>query len=375
MTDHDGEARSYRIVRQVGVTAWTIIGLLVLLVVGISLLAGLSELMLPLAFAVMLGAAMYPLARRLQQWMKPAPAAAVVLGGSLVAVGAVIVFTVRNVVQQTGEIAAQIDHSLDEIATNTDSVGLDAAALEALRKAVAAAGALIAKGLLTLVVGGVGAIAGFVAGTVLAILIGYYMLKDGPLIKDWLVRQFPDSLQAEVDDYLHTGVLAIRSYWAGRSVLSACVTVVIVVASVMMGLPLIGTIAVVNFLGGYVPYLGAFIGGGLATLLAYADGGLRQALVMLFVVLVTNLLLENLLEPKIMSDRLSIHPLVVLLATTVGGIVGGMVGLILAVLVIDLVRRLRVSGLAEAIPEKVKSLTENAVGTEDAVGTKNAVGD
>ena len=114
-----------------------------------------------------------------------------------------------------------------------------------------------------------------------------------------------------------------------------------------------------------MPYLGAFLGGGLATLLAVADGGLSQGVVMLAIVLACNLLLENVLEPMIMSDKLSIHPLVVLLATTFGGIVGGMVGLILAVpvavLVIDLVRRLRSSGVGARLPEQVRSLQERVV--------------
>jgi predicted PurR-regulated permease PerM len=355
------------VTRQVGVTAWTVIGLLILLLVLVVALAAVSELALPLVFAVMLGAALYPLAQRLQQWLKPAAAALVVLCGSLAGIGIVVVFTVRNVLHETGELTAQIDKAINNLGSTTDAIGLDAAALEALRKAITGAALLIGKGLLTLVVGGVGALTGFVAGIVLAVLIGYYMLKDGPVIKNWVVGQFPDSARPEADDYLRTGVVSIRSYWAGRSVLSACVTVVIVGVSLLMGLPLIGTIAVVNFLGGYIPYLGAFIGGGLATLLALAEGGLKSAIVMLVVVLVCNLLLENLLEPKIMSDRLSIHPLVVLLATTLGGIVGGIVGLILAVpvtvLVIDLVRRVRASGVTDALPERMKSIKDSTLGS------------
>jgi predicted PurR-regulated permease PerM len=367
VTNEARDSRSYRVTRQVGVTAWTIIGLLILLLVLVSALAAVSEIALPLAFAVMLGAAAYPLARRLQRWLKPAAAAAVVLFGSLAGLGLVAVLTVRNVVHQTGELTAQIDRAIKNLGTNTDAIGLDAAKLESLRKAITTAAVLIGKGLLTLVVGGVGALTGFVAGIVLAVLIGYYVLKDGPVIKNWVVQQFPDAARPEVDDYLRTGVVSIRSYWAGRSVLSACVTVVIVVVSLLMGLPLIGTIAVVNFLGGYIPYLGAFIGGGLATLLALAEGGLKAGFFMIVVVLVCNLLLENLLEPKIMSERLSIHPLVVLLATTFGGVVGGMVGLILAmpvtVLVIDLVRRVRASGVTDALPGRMKSIKDTTLGS------------
>ena len=147
--------------------------------------------------------------------------------------------------------------------------------------------------------------------------------------------------------------------------LSAAVTVVVVGVSLIMGLPLIATIAVVNFLGGFVPYMGAFIGGGLATLLAVADGGISQGLLMLAIVIACNVLLENLLEPKIMSGRLSIHPLTVLLATTTGGVVGGIVGLVLAVPVtvvtIDLVRRLRQHDALSLARSRVEPALRHAV--------------
>ena len=52
---------------------------------------------------------------------------------------------------------------------------------------------------------------------------------------------------------------------------------------------------------------------------------------MLVVVLASNLVLENFVEPKVMGRSLDIHPLVVLVVTALGGLLGGIVGLILAV--------------------------------------------
>ena len=52
---------------------------------------------------------------------------------------------------------------------------------------------------------------------------------------------------------------------------------------------------------------------------------------MLLVVLVANLLVENMVDPHVTGRTLRIHPLVVLLVTTAGGILGGLVGLMMAV--------------------------------------------
>ena len=93
--------------------------------------------------------------------------------------------------------------------------------------------------------------------------------------------------------------------------MSAIVAVVIGVASFLLGLPLIFTIVVANFVGGYIPYIGAFLGGGLAVVVAFGEGGLETAAVMLVIVVAANLLLENVVEPKVMGRTLDVHPLVV----------------------------------------------------------------
>jgi putative heme transporter len=114
----------------------------------------------------------------------------------------------------------------------------------------------------------------------------------------------------------------------------------------------------VNFIGGYIPYIGAFLGGGLAVIVALGEGGLGTAAVMLVVVLAANLALENFVEPKVMGRSLDIHPLVVLVVTALGGLLGGIVGLILAVPFYVIARsgiaRLRSSGLIDQVADRAQ---------------------
>lgn len=346
-TEHRGDA-----LNRVGVGIWTIIGATILVGMIAAVLAALSELMLPMVFALMMGAVLYPIARRLQRRLEPGITAMLIVAGSIVAVAGVTLLAVRAVVDEAGELSDEVDQALDELSSTTGSVQLDAAALTDLREAIASIAGMIGRGLLTGLVSGVGAVIGFVGGSILGALILYYVLKDGPEIRAAMIRWFPDRFRGEADSFVSSSVHAVRGYWAGRSVMSAVVTLVVVVVSLLMGLPLIATIGVVNFVGGFIPYIGAFIGGSLATLLAVSNGGINQGLVMLVIVLVANLLLENLLEPRIMGDRLRIHPLAVLLATTAGGVIGGILGLILAVPVtvvgFDLLKRLRRLGAPTA---------------------------
>ncbi len=124
--------------------------------------------------------------------------------------------------------------------------------------------------------------------------------------------------------------------------------VAIGLAALLLGVPAAGAIAVVNVIGAYIPYLGAFIGGAFAVLMGLGEGGIELALIMLGITLAVNLLLENLLEPVLLGDSLNMHPLLVLLATALGGLIAGMVGLILAApmmaIVIDIKRELKAAG-------------------------------
>ena len=147
--------------------------------------------------------------------------------------------------------------------------------------------------------------------------------------------------------------------------MSAIVAAVIGLASLLLGLPLVFTIVVANFIGGYIPYIGAFLGGGLAVIVALGEGGLDVAAVMLIVVVASNLLLENFVEPKVMGRTLDIHPLIVLVVTALGGFLFGLVGLILAVpftvIAGKAVSRLRARGFLELVADRAQPAIKKAL--------------
>ena len=76
---------------------------------------------------------------------------------------------------------------------------------------------------------------------------------------------------------------------------------------------------------------------------------------MLAITLAVNLLLENLLEPVLLGGSLDLHPLLILLATSLGGIVASIIGLILAapalVIAIDINAELRAAGFFDDRPK------------------------
>jgi putative heme transporter len=316
-------------VPKVGALAWTFIGVVIATSIVVTALSAVSEIILPLLFAAVLAVLFKPLVGRLEgHRFKPSLAAGLIVLGLIVLMTVVLVATVRGVVAQTDQIGTSVDAA---IANASDDLGIDPASLDKARASIQEAGPTIAEGVLAAFVSGVNSLLGLVSGLILGALIMYYLLKDGTKLRRNVVAKIDPSIREDVDDFIGDACRILRDYGRGRTAMSAIVAVVVGLAALLLGLPLVFTIFVVNFIGGYIPYIGAFLGGGLAVIVAWGEGGVGVAAIMLVIVLAANLLLENFVEPKVMGRTLDIHPLVVLIVTALGGFLAGIVGLILAV--------------------------------------------
>ena len=326
MTDSATPAPSAepRVVRA-GRWAWAAVGIIVLAAIVVSALAAVGGLVLPIVFGIVLAVVFRPAVLwMVARGVNPSIAAAAIVLGLLGLLVGVLALTVVGVAHQIDEIGAAISGALAE-------AGLDAAGIERVRESLRSISPMLTKGFAAVVIGGVEAVTALGAAGLMGALIMYYVLRDGGVLRRRIVLMTPVDRRSDVDAWVGDSVSGLRQYGMGRTVLSAIVAAITAVTAIILGLPLVLTIAVVNFIGGYVPYLGGLIGGGLAVTVAFAEGGIVPAVVMLIVSLLSNLLLENFVEPKVMGDRLDMHPALVLVITSLGGVLGGLVGLMLAV--------------------------------------------
>ena len=267
---------------KIGVWSWAFVGFTAAAVIVVIVLGALSEIVLPMLFAAVLAIIFKPLVGVLQRHnLKPTLAAGLVVLGLLLLMAGVVVATVRGVTDQADQIGEVTDEALANAAEQLDVAGVDPAALEDARAATEGAAPMIADGFVTKLVEGVGSIIGLVSGIILGALIMYYLLKDGNQFRRAVVGAFRPAMRGDVDGFLGDSFRILRDYGKGRSIMSAIVSVVIGLGALLLGLPLVFTIMVVNFIGGYIPYIGAFLGGGLAVIVALGDGGLPDAAIML----------------------------------------------------------------------------------------------
>ena len=137
------------------------------------------------------------------------------------------------------------------------------------------------------------------------------------MMRRWVDRHL--GVPPPVATLITGGVIrSLRGYFRGVTLVAAFNGVVVGLASLALGVPLAGTIGVVTFITAYVPYIGAFVAGAFAVVIALGANGTTTALVMLLVVILANGLLQNIVQPFAMGSALDLHPLVVLVLT-IGG--------------------------------------------------------
>ena len=303
--------------------SWLVLGMVALTAVTVLLLGVISSLLIPLVAAAIIAAVIVPLVELLVRWhVSRWLSAALVLLVGLAVVIAVVVLVVKGIVDQADEIAAQATAAARQADTAEPAVP----DTDQLRAVVGPTVRVLLGGVLT---GALGSAVGLVVGTVMGIFILLFLLVDWARIIDWTGHHvgLPDPLGPRmVDNAIH----AFRAYARGLTIIGVANAAVIGLGMILFGVPLAGTIALVTFLGSYIPYIGAFASGAFAVVIAYGAGGLRLALITLAIVLLAQNTLQNLLEPKAFGSQLRLHPLVVLIVVSAGTLLLGVFGAILA---------------------------------------------
>lgn len=170
-----------------------------------------------------------------------------------------------------------------------------------------------------------------VTGGLLALFILITLLADGAGIWRWTTKLFPKTARSAVDGAARAGWVTVVNYARTQLLVATIDAIGIGLGAFLLGVPLAIPIAVLVFLGAFVPFVGAVITGALAVFLALVYNGPLIALWMLIVVLGVQQLEGHVLQPLLMGSAVKVHPLAVVLVVTGGAMVAGIPGALFAV--------------------------------------------
>ncbi|MGW7050697.1 AI-2E family transporter [Streptomyces sp. NPDC054887] len=313
------------------VAAWCVVALLVtgVAAVGVWLCVTLKTAVTPVLLALLGTALLGPLHRRLVAMRLNRSLAAgltcvavvAVVGGAAYIVVSALVETGDQIVASLRQAAGDLTRHLGAAGTSLDDLAKNARGL------LGKFGGTAASGLIT----GLSVVGEMAAVAVLALLLIFFFLRDSDKAAGTLKSLAPGSTGVTAEAVGRRAFEAVEGFMRGTTFIALIDALLITVGLLVLRVPGAVGLGALVFVGAYIPYLGAFISGAVAVLVALADRGVVIALWALGVVLAVQVLEGHVLQPVIQSRTVQMHPAVVMLAITAGASVAGILGMLLSV--------------------------------------------
>ncbi len=346
-----------------GRTAWATLGVLALVAVLGFLASELSFIVVPVVLALFPATLLWPVASWLKKHRFPTALAslAAILAGLLLfaaLIGSMVPLVVAEMPQLMQSAADGVRRLEEWLAREPFGVEVGGISelLAAAQDQIGEIGDIAPRALAAATTA-----VETIAGILLLFVVLFFYLKDGPRLSAGIVSVLPAGIQDRVRGAFSRAWILLGTYFRWLLVVALVDAVLIGVGLLILQVPLAIPLAVLVFFGGLFPIVGAVATGGLAVLVALADGGFWLGVAVLGLVLVVQQLESNVLHPIVQGRAIKLHPLLVLLAVTAGGLLLGILGAFLAVPV------------AAITAGTLRYLTgRNADGRADAGGAKNA---
>ncbi|MCW2703315.1 MAG: hypothetical protein JWQ37_1310 [Blastococcus sp.] len=303
-------------------------------------LGKLWVILLPLVLGLLIATVLWPTTRflRAHRW-PPALAASTVLLVFIAAFVGIIVAIAPAVADQVVQLADQASSGLQDIQKwlsgppfnlGQDQIGN---AVDSAINSIQGNAQNIAGYALT----GASAVGNSLINLVLALVLCFFFLKDGPRWVPWLSAQTGPRAARHVAALSYKTWSTLSEFIRQQALVGFIDAFFIGVGLWVLGVPLVLPLAVLTFFGGFVPIIGAFVAGAFAVLIALVSNGLTTALLVLLVVVLVQQIEGNVLQPIIQGRGFNLHAAVVILAVTAGGSLAGITGAFLGVPVAALI--------------------------------------
>ena len=149
-----------------------------------------------------------------------------------------------------------------------------------------------------------------------------------------LLERIGDPLAGRLRPAGRAAWATLSAYLHGVAIVGLFDAAFIGIGLLLLGVPLVLSLALLTFVGAFLPLVGAFGAGILSALVALVSRGPLTALAVVGVTLAVQQFEGHVLQPVVMSRAVRLHPVVILLVLGAGGILGGIVGAFLAVPVV-----------------------------------------
>ncbi|GHV98095.1 hypothetical protein lacNasYZ03_03990 [Lactobacillus nasalidis] len=194
---------------------------------------------------------------------------------------------------------------------------------------------LSTSGLVSYLQKGVSRVTSFLSDFFFGLIFAIYFLYDGQRIAAYWKRNLGTLLNKKlikgIKVFLADADQAFSGYIRGQIVDAFVVGLLVSLAMLIAKVPYGLLIGLVTGIGNLIPYFGPILGYGMVILSCVLSQNMTALLVGMIILLVIQAIDGNVLNPKLLSSAIHIHPLYVIACVIAGGAMGGFVGMLIAV--------------------------------------------
>lgn len=330
--------------RHRAVVAWALVGMAAVFVLAVMGLAQVGQAVELLLVGIVVGFVCSPITNSLEDAHVPralaalialvvvvavlAGAAALVLGPCLQQLMALL----RNVPSYAEQVQAGMAEFWASHGTggNAEVQQVSDAVLAAVSSAGTGYAQDLAKQITSGMVSNVVDMVNHVVTFFLALVLGYWLAKDYPVICRELAAVAGPRHERSLVLLMAVASRSMGGYMRGALITSVVNGVLAFVGLALCGHQYAWLVAMVTFFMHFVPVIGPLVSAVAAVALALFSG-LPLAVWSLVVMVVAQNLTDNLLSPLVMRSAVKVHPVLSLVGIVIGGALGGVWGMVLAI--------------------------------------------
>lgn len=189
----------------------------------------------------------------------------------------------------------------------------------------------IAQNLIGSIVPLLSGLLGVFLNLILVTTLTVYFLVDGERAVAWLRHKTPRRYRGEMNFFIDTIHHTFGGYLRGQLILAIIMGILTGIFLSLLHVPYAILLGVLMFVLYFLPFIGAYISGILCILAALPEGGVTTIVVIVFVFLLQQVLIGQILSPRILSKAAGLHPVVAIFALIAGGELFGLLGALFAV--------------------------------------------
>jgi putative heme transporter len=297
-------------------------------------LTKLSEVIIPIAIALLLSALLFPAVAWLRRrGVHRSLATALVLIGGLLLVAGTLTLVITEFVNNYSGLANSAGTGLTKI-QNWLKGGLFHLSDQQLDSLINAAQKWLKDHQSVLTTGALATATtalDVVVSIFLVVFTTFFFLRDGDKIWRFLVNLLPRAARQPIGSAGQASWLTLVAYVRATVFVAFIDALGIGIALAIFRIELAFALAALVFLGAFIPIIGATLSGTVAILVALVTRGPVIALIILACVIGVQQLEGHILQPLIMGRAVSIHPLGVILSIASGLVLAGIIGALVAV--------------------------------------------